>query len=55
MVLGLGEQDLVAFAQVLRPQAWATRFMDSVVPRVKIRPLTSGAPRNRATLSRDPS
>jgi cob(I)alamin adenosyltransferase len=38
-----------------RPQAWATRFIDSVVPRVKTRPRESGAPRKRATFSLAPS
>ena len=36
VVLHLGEQNHVAGVEKFPPQAWATRLMPSVVPRVKI-------------------
>ena len=38
-----------------RPQPWATRFSDSVVPRVNTIVRVSGAPKNDASLARAPS
>ena len=54
VVLHLGEEDLVARLRNFRPQPWATRLIDSVVPRVKTIVRGSAAPKNEATSSRAP-
>ena len=48
---GVSKISSPAFRKV-RPQDWATRLIDSVVPRVKTTQEESGAFRNRATSSR---
>lgn len=53
MVLHFGEEDLVAGVEVFGAQAWATRLIPSVVPRVKmissgLRALMKRAARERA-------